>query len=268
MIASIVANDEKEVGYGMNVAGKTILVTGGAGGIGEAIVRTLSEKGAQVFILDLPAAEANAQKRIEEAGASGGKVFFEPIDSTKEADWQRVVAHVLEKTGRVDVLVNNAGINIRKPIEDMSYDEWMTMMGVNVGGVFLGIKYVLPVMRAQGGGAIINTSSVCGLIGHKYTPEAYTASKGAVTLLTKAVASRYGAMNIRCNSIHPSTVDTPLVHERLKDPAFAAERLGEVPLGRLATAQDVANAIWYLASEEASYINGASLTVDGGVTCY
>ncbi len=252
----------------MNVAGKTILVTGGAGGIGAVVVRTLAENGASVFILDLPAAEANAQKQLAEAAASGGKVFFEPIDGTKEADWQRVIADVLDKTGRVDVLVNNAGINIRKPIEEMSYDEWMTMMGVNVGAVFLGIKYALPVMRAQGGGAVINTSSVCGLIGHKYTPEAYTASKGAVTLLTKAVASRYGKDNIRCNSIHPSTVDTPLVHERLKDPAFAAERLGEVPLGRLATAQDVANAILYLASDEAAYVNGASLAVDGGVTCY
>ncbi len=243
-----------------------MLVTGGAGGIGAVVVRTLAENGAKVFILDLPAAEANAQKQIAQAPA--GSVFYEPIDGTKETDWQRVIADVLGKTGRVDVLVNNAGINIRKPIEEMSYDEWMTMMGVNVGAVFLGVKSVLPVMRSQGGGAIINTSSVCGLIGHKYTPEAYTASKGAVTLLTKAIASRYGENNIRCNSIHPSTVDTPLVHERLKDPAFAAERLGEVPLGRLATAQDVANAVLYLASDEASFVNGASLTVDGGVTCY
>lgn len=252
----------------MNVSGKTILITGGAGGIGASIVRTLAANGAKVFILDLPAAEEHAGELIAEAEAAGGAVYYEPIDGTKEADWQRVVADVLEKTGRIDVLVNNAGINIRKPVEEMSYDEWMTMMGVNVGGVFLGIKYVMPVMRKQGGGAIINTSSVCGLIGHKYTPEAYTATKGAVTLLTKAIASRYGAENIRCNSIHPSTVDTPLVHERLKDPAFAAERLGEVPLGRLASAQDVANAILYLASEEASFINGASLAVDGGVTCY
>ncbi len=252
----------------MNVAGKTILITGGAGGIGESIVRTLAANGAKVFILDLPAAEDRAKEQIAAAEAAGGTVYFEPIDGTKEDDWRRVVADVLDKTERIDVLVNNAGINIRKPVEEMSYDEWMTMMGVNVGGVFLGIKYVMPIMRSQGGGAIINTSSVCGLIGHKYTPEAYTASKGAVTLLTKAIASRYGAQNIRCNSIHPSTVDTPLVHERLKDPAFAAERLGEVPLGRLATAQDVANAILFLASDEASYINGASLTVDGGVTCY
>ena len=116
--------------------------------------------------------------------------------------------------------------------------------------------------------SIINISSVCGLIGHQYTPEAYTASKGAVTLLTKSVASRYAKDGIRCNSIHPSTVDTPLVQVLFKDPARKAERLGEVPLGRLATSDDVANAVLFLASDEASFINGAALTVDGGVTCY
>ena len=102
---------------------------------------------------------------------------------------------------------------------------------------------------------------------NRFAPEAYTATKGAVTLFTKAIASRYGAQGIRCNSIHPSTVDTPLVHERLKDPQFAAERLGEVPLGRLASAQDVANAVLYLSSEETAFINGISLPIDGGVTC-
>ncbi len=252
----------------MNVKGKSILITGGAGGLGSAMARTLAENGAVIFLLDLPAASGAAETLIQEIKGTGGSAFFEPIDGTKEEDWQRVIADVRTKTDRIDVLVNNAGINIRKPIEEMSYEEWMTMMGVNVGGVFLGIKYVLPVMRAQGGGAIINTSSVCGLVGHKYTTEAYTATKGAVTMLTKAVASRYGADNIRCNSIHPSTVDTPLIHERLKDPAFAAERLGEVPLNRLATAEDVAFAVLYLASEEARFLNGVALPIDGGVTCY
>ena len=175
---------------------------------------------------------------------------------------------VQEKIGKLDVVVNNAGINIRKPVEEMTIEEWCTMMKVNTGSVFLGTKYAIPVMRKQGGGSIINTSSVCGLIGHKYTPEAYTASKGAVTMLTKAIASRYGKDNIRCNSIHPSTVHTPLAEVLFKDPERKAERLGEVPLGRLASAADVANAVLYLASEEASFINGVSLPVDGGVTCY
>ena len=144
--------------------------------------------------------------------------------------------------------------------------EWMKVMEVNVGAVFLGIKHVIPYMRRQGGGAIINTSSQCGLIGHRYTAEAYTASKGAVTLLTKSIAVRYGKDNIRCNAICPSTAATALVMERLQDPVFAAERCGEVPLGRLCAVEDIAYAVLYLASEEASYINGAALPVDGGAT--
>ncbi len=251
----------------MNVKGKKILITGGAGGLGSAIAKTLAANGAHIFILDLPSTKDTAQALVNELCGLGVSAFFEPIDLTNEEEWKKVIGDVCSRAGRIDVLINNAGINIRKSVEEMSYEEWMTMMSVNTGGVFLGVKYVLPVMRSQGGGAIINTSSVCGLIGHRFTPEAYTATKGAVTLFTKAIASRYGAEGIRCNSIHPSTVDTPLVHERLKDPQFAAERLGEVPLGRLASAQDVANAVLYLSSEEAAFINGISLPIDGGVTC-
>ncbi|MCR4705699.1 MAG: SDR family oxidoreductase [Lachnospiraceae bacterium] len=252
----------------MNVKGKSILITGGAGGLGSVMAKLLAKNGATIFILDLPVAEKSASELIAEIEKEGGEAYFEPIDGTKEEDWKRVVESVGSKGKKIDVLINNAGINIRKPVEEISMEEWMTMMSVNVGGVFLGIKYTIPVMRKQGGGLIINTSSVCGLIGHKFTPEAYTATKGAVTMLTKAIASRYGKDNIRCNSIHPSTVDTPLVHERLKDPQFAQERLGEVPLGRLATADDVANTVLFLASDEASFINGAAVPIDGGVTCY
>ncbi len=190
------------------------------------------------------------------------------MDLTSEEDWKKTVDLICEKAQRIDILINNAGINIRKPIEEMSIHEWDKMMLINTGSVFLGCKYVIPVMKKQGEGCIINTSSVCGLIGHKYTPEAYTATKGAVTLLTKAIASRYAQFGIRCNSIHPSTVRTPLVEEMLKDPKKAEERLGEVPLGRLATAEDIANAVVYLSSREASFINGISLPIDGGVTCY
>lgn len=252
----------------MNVKEKSIVITGGAGGLGSATAKLLASHGANVFILDLPSMEEESVKLVSELRSSGATAFFEPMDVTSENDWKAAVNRVMKESGRIDILINNAGINIRKIVEEMSYDEWMTMMGVNTGGIFLGVKYVLPVMRSQGGGAIINISSVCGLVGHKYTTEAYTATKGAVTLFTKAVASRYGCDGIRCNSIHPSTVDTPLVHERLKDPKFAGERLGEVPLGRLASADDVAYAVLYLASEEASFINGVSFPVDGGATCY
>lgn len=250
----------------MNVKDKVIMITGAGGGLGSEMARLLCSKGAIVYILDLN--EELGQGVAAEICAAGGKAYFFKADVTSEESWQAAVNFAVETSGKLDVLVNNAGINIRKPVEEMNIDEWLTMMKVNTGSVFLGSKYAIPVMRKQGGGCIINTSSVCGLIGHKFTPEAYTATKGAVTLLTKAIASRYAKDGIRCNSIHPSTVDTPLVAEKLKDPQFASERLGEVPLGRLASSSDVANAVLYLASEEASFINGVALPVDGGVTCY
>jgi NAD(P)-dependent dehydrogenase (short-subunit alcohol dehydrogenase family) len=173
---------------------------------------------------------------------------------------------VLERSGRLDVLVNNAGINIRKNIEEMDVASFDAMMAVNVRGPFIGIKHVLPVMRAAGGGVILNMSSICGLIGHKYTNETYTTTKGALTMLTKSVAVRYAKDNIRCNSVHPSTVETAFVQTMLKDPARRAERLGEVPLGRLATTADVANALVYLVSDEAAFINGVAFPIDGGLT--
>lgn len=251
----------------MGVEGKVVLITGAAGGLGFVMTETLLSHGAKVVMLDV--AKEAGEKCLNDLLQKGFKdVSFYQIDVTSEDDWKHAIDESVKKYGRIDVLANNAGINIRKPIEEMNISEWNKMMEVNTGSVFLGCKYVIPVMKKQGGGAIINTSSVCGLIGHKYTPEAYTATKGAVTLLTKAVASRYAQFGIRCNSIHPSTVDTPLVQELFKDPARKAERLGEVPLGRLCSSNDVANAVLFLASDEASFINGLSMTVDGGVTCY
>ncbi len=250
----------------MNVKDKTIVITGGAGGLGSSMSKLLAANGAVIFIFDLDTQKG--EETVQEILSSGGKASFKKVDLVKENDWKAAMEEVLEESGRMDVLVNNAGINIRKPIEEMSIDEWNTMMSVNTGSTFLGCKYAIPIMRKLGGGVIINTSSVCGLIGHKFTPEAYTASKGAVTLLTKSIASRYAKDGIRCNSIHPSTVDTPLVQEMFRDPEKKKQRLEEVPLGRLATAEDVANAVLYLASEEAKFINGIALPIDGGVTCY
>ncbi|HAF85697.1 MAG TPA: cyclopentanol dehydrogenase [Sphaerochaeta sp.] len=249
----------------MKVLGKTIVITGGCGGLGSEMGELLASQGATVYLLDLDQEKGIALQ--EQLKGLEGRVVFEKMDITSPQEWERVVSHIVEKEGHLDVLVNNAGINIRKGIEEMALSEWNTMMLVNVGSVFLGTKQVIPVMRNQGGGVIINTSSVCGLIGHRYTPEAYTTTKGAVTLLTKSIASRYAKDGIRCNSIHPSTVDTPLVQEMFKDPVKRQQRLDEVPLGRLAKASDVANAVLYLASDEASFINGIAMPVDGGVTC-
>ncbi len=249
----------------MKVTEKIILITGGAGGLGVVMAKTLAKQGARVYLLDQN--KDAGKKAVQEMEGLAGKVSFIQMDITDEGEWACVVRTIVKAESRIDVLVNNAGINIRKPIEEMNISEFNKMMLVNVGSVFLGIKYIIPVMRAQGDGTIINTSSVCGLIGHRYTPEAYTATKGAVTLLTKSIASRYGHEGIRCNSIHPSTVDTPLVQEMFKDPLKKQQRFDEVPLGRLATAEDVANSVLYLASDEASFINGIALPIDGGVTC-
>ncbi len=250
----------------MRLGNKRSLVTGGAQGIGYAIAETFGREGATVYIADVnETAGIAAEAKLREAGL---KATFLPLNVAVEADWQRTIQHIEGDAGGLDILVNNAGINVRKVIEEMSADELDQMYNVNVKGPFLGIKYALPVMKRIGGGAIINMSSVCGLIGHMYTPEAYTTTKGAVALLTKAVAARYGKFNIRCNSINPSTADTPLVREMLKDPERMKERLGEVPLGRMASLQDIAEAALYLASQEGSFINGVALPVDGGVTAY
>ena len=243
----------------MRLAGKTALITGAAGGIGAEIARRFREEGAAVFVSDVKCAEG------EKTAVSLGAVFIE-LDVTSEENWKAALAAVLERTGRLDVLVNNAGINVRKNIEEFPVESFDAMFAVNVKGAFLGIKHSLPIMRAAGGGVILNLSSICGLVGHRYTNEVYSATKGALTLLTKSVAVRYAKDNIRCNSVHPSTVETAFVQAMLQDPERWAERLGEVPLGRLASTTDVANALIYLASDEAAFINGAAIPVDGGLT--
>ncbi|MDR0669371.1 MAG: SDR family oxidoreductase, partial [Treponema sp.] len=244
---------------------KTALITGGAQGIGAAIARRFAAEGALVFIADLETQGKAGRALVQDIAAGGGRASFVPLDVTREESWIAAMARV-EERGGLDILVNNAGINIREPIEAMRVENLDAMLAVNVKGPFLGCKHAIPALRRRGGGVIINMSSVCGLVGHRYTTEAYTVTKGALTLLTKSVAVRYAKDNIRCNSLHPSTVDTPLVQELFKDPDRKIERLGEVPLGRLAAAGDVAAAALFLASDEAAFINGAALPVDGGTT--
>lgn len=248
----------------MRLKNKIALITGSAQGLGAAIAERFAEEGATVFICDMNAEAGEAT--VAKIESKGGKAAFLPLNVSREADWVAALAQVAARHDRLDILVNNAGINIRETIEDMKEENFDTMLAVNVKGPFLGIKHAIPIMRKAGGGAIINMSSVCGLIGHKYTTEAYTITKGAVTLMTKTVGVRYAKDNIRCNSIHPSTVNTPLVEILFQDPKRKEERLGEVPLGRLASDLDVANAALYLASDEASFLNGVSLPVDGGLT--
>ena len=250
----------------MRLQSKRALITGGAQGIGFAIAETFCREGAVVYIADVN--KELGPVSAEKLRKNNGNATFVHLDVSDDANWHQVCGQMEKETGGLDVLVNNAGINIRKVIEEMSSEEFDLMCQVNIKGPFLGIKNALPIMKKIGGGSIINMSSVCGIIGHLYTPEAYTTAKGALTTLTKAIASRYGKFNVRCNSINPSTADTPLVQEMLKNPEWKKERLGEVPLGRMAGVHDIAAAALFLASDEGSYINGVALPVDGGVTAY
>ena len=245
----------------MRLHNKVALITGGAQGLGAEIARRFRDEGALVFIGDIKEPAAETAQFLD------GAIFLK-LDVASEESWKSALAAMMAKANRLDILVNNAGINVRKNIEEMPVEALDAMIAVNLKGPFLGIKHVLPIMRTGGGGTILNMSSICGLIGHKFTNEAYTATKGAITLLTRSIASRYAKDNIRCNSVHPSTVDTPFVQVVLKDPERRAERLNEIPLGRLATTADVANAFVFLASDEAAFINGVAFPVDGGLSAW
>ncbi len=250
----------------MRLQNKVSLITGAGAGIGAEIARRFAEEGACVLIGDLDAVAGKST--TASIASTGGRARFVPLDVTREESWREAIDGIRAAAGRLDILVNNAGITKRIPITEMPLEEFEAVMAVNVRGVFLGIKHAVPLMRQQGGGSIVNMASIAGLVGHKFTNETYTASKGAVTLLTKSVAVRHARDNVRCNSIHPCTVDTPMVRELFTDPDKQRERLDEVPLGRLATARDVANAVLFLASDEASFITGVALPVDGGLTAY
>ena len=250
----------------MRLQNKVTLITGAAAGIGAEIATRFAAEGAQVLIGDFD--EVSGKETADRICRAGGRARFVPLDVTQEASWLEALNGIRTVEGRLDILVNNAGITKRIPITEMPLSDFESVMAVNVRGVFLGIKHALPLMKAHGGGSIVNISSIAGLVGHKFTNETYSTSKGAVTMLTRSVAVRHARDNIRCNSIHPCTVDTPMVRELFKDPEKKKERLDEVPLGRIADARDVANAALFLASDEASFITGVALPVDGGLTAY
>ena len=250
----------------MRLKNKVALITGGAQGLGKEIAGRFAEEGASVVIADIN--EKVLESCVKEFKTRNITVEGLVLDVTSEESWIKTVAQAAGNHNRIDILVNNAGMTMRPPFTELNVADYDKIMSLNVKGPFLGIKHVIPFMQKNGGGAIINMSSICGLIGHKYSGESYIVSKGAVTLMTKMVAVKYAKDNIRCNSIHPSTVDTPLLQELFKDPARKKERIDEIPLGRLCSALDVANAALFLASDEAAFINGAALPVDGGLTAY
>jgi cyclopentanol dehydrogenase len=243
--------------------GKVALISGGARGMGAVEAELFASHGAKVVIGDVLIEEGRltAQRIIDQ----GGQAHFEPLDVTDEGQWASIVAETVGRFGGVDVLVNNAGIYRIGPIEQTSMDVFRQIMEVNVVGVFLGTRAVLPEMRKLGGGSIINISSTAGLAGSANSG-AYQASKGAVRIFTKSTAIEHVGSGIRANSVHPGMIDTDMITVLLKDPEERRQRIASVPLGRVGTALDVAYAVLYLASDESSFVTGAELVVDGGKT--
>ena len=247
----------------MRVAGKVALISGGAGGIGIATAKLLAKEGAAVVIADLLEDEGRAAEA--QIAESGGKALFVHLDVTSEESWRNAVQAAVASFGKLDILVNNAGVSHRAGVEDTTSEAWDKVMDVNVKGVFLGTQAAIPEMRKAGGGSIINISSIYGLIGSGGSA-AYHASKGAVRIFNKSTAIQYASENIRANSVHPGFIDTPMTRAHHDNPNIHEERVGKTPIGRMGQPEDIAAGILFLASDESSFMTGAELVIDGGMT--
>lgn len=248
----------------MRLENKVALVSGGARGIGAAITKILAHEGAKVVIGDV-LVDAG-QKTAAEINHAGGECVFVRLDVTSEAAWNSAVGEAVSRFGKLDILVNNAGVTSRGMIEDISVDDWTRVMDVNVKGGFLGTKASIPLMRANGGGSIVNISSGAAIAPQPNTSGAYSASKGAVRIFTKSTAIQYAGENIRCNSVHPGPVETDMLNLSREDDTELATMKARVPLGRFGSAEDIAYGVLYLASDESSFVTGSELVIDGGRT--
>jgi 3alpha(or 20beta)-hydroxysteroid dehydrogenase len=240
------------------LAGKVAIISGAAQGMGAATARIFAEQGASVVLMDV-----KAERGAAVAKEIGPRAAFVAGDVRQEADWSKVVSTALERFGGVDILVNNAGIWNVATLDVLTRANLQEMLDVNVMGVFLGMQAVLPAMRTRGRGSIVNISSVAGLKGCN-SLGAYSASKFAVRGLTKAAALEFGLHRIRVNSIHPGPVDTPMSNPTGVPRSVFDAQMGYIPLQRMAGPEEIARASLFLASDEASYVNGAELAVDGG----
>jgi NAD(P)-dependent dehydrogenase (short-subunit alcohol dehydrogenase family) len=247
----------------MRLNGKVALISGGARGMGAEEARIFAREGAKVVIGDISEDDGKAvEAQIAEAG---GQALFIRLDVTQEADWAKAVDQAVSSFGKLDVLVNNAGISSRAFTDDTAIDAWDKIMEINSKGVFLGTRATVPKMLEAGGGSIVNISSIMGLVGSAGGHPAYNASKGAVRIFSKAMAVRHGKDNIRVNSVHPGFMP-PMASGVAYDQDQRRGSLDQTPLGREGRIEEVANAVLFLASDEASYITGAELAVDGGFT--
>jgi NAD(P)-dependent dehydrogenase (short-subunit alcohol dehydrogenase family) len=248
----------------MRLEGKIALISGGARGMGAVEARLFAKEGAKIIIGDV--LEDEGRKLEAEINATGGEALFVRLDVTSEADWQKAVEAAVNRFGKLDVLVNNAGISGRGRVEDTAVEEWDRVMAVNAKGVFLGTKVAIPAMRRAGGGSIINISSQLGLVGTDHSSPQYQASKGAVRLLTKATAIQYAKEGIRANSVHPGPIVTPMTEAARADPERYQLMLSRIPLGCYGQPEDVAYGVLYLASDESRWVTGSELVIDGGWT--
>lgn len=263
---------------GKRLEGKVALITGGASGIGAETARIFAAHGGKLIVADVQ--DELGKNVVLEIMEAGGQAIYKHLDVTSEDAWAQLIDETLELHGNVDVLANIAGISGRDPamkvqktitpgplIEDTSLEVWNKIMNINVTGVYLGTKSVLPVMRDSGGGSIINISSICGLVG-SFGNAAYHASKGAVRIFTKATAVQHAKDNIRSNSIHPGFVDTPMTAPGHSNNEVAKVRIEATPLGRFGVPGDIAMGCLYLASDESSWVTGTELVIDGGLTAH
>ena len=250
----------------MRLEGKVALVSGGSQGMGATEAKLFAREGAKVVIGDILDEQGRkVEAEISEGG--GGEATYVHLDVTQEADWSRAVETAVGKYGKLDVLVNNAGIGARPiKIEDLSQEDWDRIMDVNGKGVFLGTRAAIPEMRKAGGGSIVNISSQAGIVGMHASAPQYQASKGAVRLFTKAAAVQYAKEGIRVNSVHPGPIVTPMSEWARSDPERYQAVISGVPLGRYGQPEEVALGVLYLASDESSYVTGTELVIDGGWT--
>jgi NAD(P)-dependent dehydrogenase (short-subunit alcohol dehydrogenase family) len=246
----------------MRLENKVAIITGAASGMGAATAARFGREGAKVIIADMLEQEGRAvADSIREAG---GTAVFLALDVTDEIGWKAVVEETVRAFGKLDILVNNAGISGSATNDLLDSGLWERVMAVNSTGVFLGTAAAVRQMQQNGGGSIVNLSSISGIVGQSMVHMSYNAAKGAVRVMTKSTAVQFGKDKIRCNSVHPGLMPPMRTSGATADPAVRAKMLRAVPLGRTGEVDEVANAILFLASDEASYITGAELYVDGG----
>ena len=248
----------------MRLQGKVALISGGARGMGSTEALMFAREGARVVMGDI--SDDEGQKLEAEINETGGEALFLHLDVTSEDQWKKAISATVIRFGKLDVLVNNAGLSGTFDPDKMSTDAWDKLMDINAKGVFLGLKYAIPEMQKIGSGSIVNISSISGIVGQDFVHMGYNASKGAVRILTKSAAVQYAKDGIRVNSVHPGLMPPMKTSKASADPGVRQTMIEKIPMGRDGRREEVGYAVLFLASDEASYITGAELVVDGGFT--